>query len=153
VEARDAGRYRIEHEDAPVEATARELKRMWKKLKWAAVAIIGGILVVPLFRDLEETFDNVLDYLFAFVGLCLLLLGLAGLLHRPQPDGQASYGYPRVAFMFRFLALASVVLTVVGTLWLIFLARPGSASGVPIAMGLMAAWIFYALGKLARGKR
>ena len=132
--------------------------------------VLGCILVAPIFYNRTALFDNALGFVVVGVGISLIFIGL-GRLRSKQPTeytnavssaSQSGNAFPAdlgrsktsapsaLSHFFALLGHASVILTVLGFGYMIFLAPTGSTSGVGAGFGVLLAASFYGLAALAR---
>lgn len=129
--------------------------------------VVGCVLVSPVFFN-REAFDNGLSFLLVGFGICLILIGVSRLgTNQGSEDTEgAAPTIPTAATLnqevsrastrpllsgaFRILGHLTVALTVLGVAYLLFFAPAGSASGVPVGIGLLLAGAFYGLAAIAK---
>jgi hypothetical protein len=131
--------------------------------------VLGCIFIAPIFYN-RTALDNVMGFVVVGVGICLVFIGLSRLgdgqpieHESTVPNGShdhatASTGLSpakaaspsALSSFFRMLGHASIILTVVGLLYMLFLAPTGSTSGVAVGLGVLVAAAFYGLAALAK---
>jgi hypothetical protein len=139
-------------------------------IKASIFLVIGCVLISPAFYN-PNAFDNILGYIVVGTGIAFIALAIARLFNKPQTEVTARLPPPQTAdhnsrslmetasqleqsnllgTFFSFFGHITLVLTALSTAYLIFFAKSGGLSGVPIAFGVLTAGVFYGLSFLAK---
>jgi hypothetical protein len=139
-----------------------------RHLSFVSGTLLTGIGIFLLSRLIvvERPPDNnmVGPVIVTILGVSFLLIGVSSLLRAykarkinavdipsPEPDTRHEGGLLLgLGQLFKWLGHTVILISVVGTLWLVLFAETGGASGVPIGIGIFISLLFYGLGSLCK---